>query len=169
MNDTLKGIIIGVVSGLITSGIVYTITKQFIWELSFPLWIWLIVTSGILALIYLARIVIRKYRVYNLVSELNEGVFGDSFVYSWRFKRGKNGIYSVYGYEATDIHTKKPLYEMNNDRVHTGGHEVPEETIKMFLQLILIANINKKMGEKLKPILEYLHWTENSQMHKLLH
>ncbi len=169
MNDTVKGIIIGVVSGLITSGIVYTITKQFIWELSFPLWMWLIVTSGIVALIYLARIVIRKYRVYNLVSEFNEGVLGDSFVYTWRYKRSKNGFYSAYGYEATDIHTKKPLDEMNNDRVHTCGHEVPEETIKMFIQLILIANIDKKMGEKLKPILEYLNWTENSQIHKLLH
>ena len=76
MNDTVKGIIIGVVSGLITSGIVYTITKQFIWELSFPLWIWLIVTSGIVALIYLARIVIRKYRVYQLLRIFICFIFG---------------------------------------------------------------------------------------------
>ena len=50
-----------------------------------------------------------------------------------------------------------------------NGHEVPEETIKMFIQLILIANIDKKMEEKLRPVLEYLHWTENSQYHNLLH
>lgn len=29
MNDTVKGIIIGIISGLITSGIVYAITEKF--------------------------------------------------------------------------------------------------------------------------------------------
>ena len=58
---------------------------------------------------------------------------------------------------------------MNNNRIITCGHEVPEETIKMFIQLILIANIDKKMGEQLQPTLEYLNWVENSQYHKLLH
>ena len=64
---------------------------------------------------------------------------------------------------------KKTLSEMNNERVHTCGHEVPEDTIKLFIQLIIITNVNKKMGKKLFPLLEYLHWTENSQRHNLLH
>lgn len=169
MNDTIKGIIIGIVSSLIASGIMYFITKQLLWNLALPIWLWLVISLGIVLLIYIIRIAIREYRVYNLITEFTEGRFGDSFVYTWRYKRSKNGFYSAYGYEATDIHTKKPLDEMNNDRVHTCGHEVPEETIKMFIQLILIANIDKKMEEKLRPVLEYLHWTENSQMHQLLH
>ena len=58
---------------------------------------------------------------------------------------------------------------MNNERVHTLGHEIPEETIKMILQLWLMGSMNKKMGERLKLVLEYLHWVENSQYHNLLH
>lgn len=165
MNDTLKGILIGIVSGLITSGIVYAITKQFVWNMTLPLWIWLAFTSGLVLLIYMVRVVARRYRIYNLVSEFTEGRFGDSYEYTWRFKRSKHGIYRAYGYEATDIHTKRPLAELHND----FGHEVPEETIKMILQLWLIGSVDKKMGEKLKPILEYLNWVENSQMHQLLH
>ena len=58
---------------------------------------------------------------------------------------------------------------MNNERVVTIGHEVPEETIKMILQLWLIGSMDKKMGERLKPVLEYLNWVEDSQKHQLLH
>lgn len=169
MNDTLKGILIGIVSGLITSGIVYAITEQFIWNMSLPLWIWLAFTSGLALLIYLVRVAVREYRIYNLISEFTEGRFGDSYEYTWRFKRSKYGIYRAYGYEATDIHTKRPLAEMNNERVVTFGHEVPEETIKMILQLWLIGSMDKKMGERLKPVLEYLNWVEDSQKHSLLH
>ena len=169
MNDIVKGIIIGVFSGLITSGIVYAITEQLIWTVSLPLWIWLAITAGILLVIYISRIIIREYRVYNIISEFTEGIFGDSYEYTWKFKRSKYGIYRAYGYEATEIHLKRTLNEMNNERVHTSGHEVPESTIKMILQLWLIASMDKKMGEKLKPVLEYLNWVENSQMHQLLH
>jgi hypothetical protein len=58
---------------------------------------------------------------------------------------------------------------MNNGKRFTCGHEVPEETIKMFIQLIIVANIDKKMGKTLQPVLEYLHWIEDSQKHSLLH
>lgn len=169
MNDIIKGIIIGVVSSLIASGIMYFITKQLLWNLSLPIWLWLVISFGLIFIIYIIRVVIRQRRIYNFISEFTEGRFGDSYEYTWRFKRSKHGIHRAFGYEATDIRTKKPLNEMNNDRVHTCGHEVPEHTIKMFIQLIIIANIDKKLGEQLKPVLEYLHWTENSQMHQLLH
>jgi len=43
------------------------------------------------------------------------------------------------------------------------------DTIKMFIQLIIVANIDKKMGKTLMPVLDFLHWVENSQYHKLLH
>lgn len=94
----------------------------------------------------------------------------------WRFfclymeiQKNSNGRYSVYGYEPTEIRTKKSLSEMNNERVHTCGHEVPEDTIKLFIQLTIIINVNKIMGKKLFPLLRYLHWTENLQRHNLLH
>lgn len=169
MNDIVKGILIGVVSGLITSGIVYAITERIIWNVSLPLWIWLAISSGMTLLIFIVRALIREYRVYSLVSEFTEGRFGNSFEYTWKFKRSRHGYYRAYGYEATDIHTRKPLVDMNNERVVTIGHEVPEETIKMILQLWLIASVDKKMGERLKPVLEYLNWVEDSQKHVLLH
>lgn len=169
MNNIVKGIIIGIISGLITSGIVYALTEKFIWNVSVPLWIWVAITVGIVFVIYITRIIIREYRVYNLISEFTEGRFGDSYEYTWKFKRSKYGAYRSYGYEATEIRLKKPLAEMNNEKVHTLGHEVPEETIKMILQLWLMGSMNKKMGERLKPVLEYLHWVENSQYHNLLH
>lgn len=168
MNDTIKGIIIGVVSSLIASGIMYSITKQLLWNLSLPIWLWLVISFGLVLLIYIIRVVIRQYRIYNLISEFTEGRFGDSCTYTWSYKRSSHGKYRAYGYEATNIQMKKQKRD-NNVFDLANGHEVPEETIKMFIQLILIANIDKKMEEKLKPVLEYLHWTENSQYHNLLH
>ena len=105
------------------------------------------------------------FQVRKIISEFTESAFGDSFVYTWKYKKSSNGRYSVYGYEPIEIRTKKSLSEMNNERVHTCGHEVPEDTIKLFIQLIIIINVNKKMGKKLLPLLEYLQWTENSQLH----
>ena len=58
---------------------------------------------------------------------------------------------------------------MNNDRTITLGHEIPEETIKMIIQLLIIANIDKKKGSQLKNVLKYLDWTEDSSKHQLLH
>ncbi len=48
---------------------------------------------------------------------------------------------------------------MNNGKTITFGHEVPETTIKMIIQLLIIANVDKKKGAKLKNVLEYLYWT----------
>lgn len=169
MNDTLKGIIIGVVSGLISSGIFYALTKQFLWNVSLPLWVWLSITAGTLLLIFAIKAIIRKWRIYNFISEFTEYSFGDSYVYTWNYKRSKHGRYRAFGYEATNIRTKTPLGEMNNCGIITFGHEVPEETIKMYIQLVMIANIDKKIGETLGPVLEYLNWIEDSQKHQLLH
>ena len=64
---------------------------------------------------------------------------------------------------------KKTLSEMNNGNTITFGHEVPETTIKMIIQLLIIANVDKKMGKQLKNVIEYLYWTEDSSKHTLLH
>lgn len=169
MNDTFKGIIIGVISSLIASGIIYAIAESFVWEFLLPLWIWLCISLGILVLIYAIRKIVICYKVKNFISEYTEGAFGDSYIYTWKYKRTRKGQYSAYGYEATDIRTKKPLAEMNNDRTITLGHEIPEETIKMIIQLLIIANIDKKKGSQLKNVLKYLDWTEDSSKHQLLH
>lgn len=169
MNDTFKGIIIGVISSLIASGIIYAITESFVWSFTLPLWIWLCISLSIFLLTYTIRKVVICCKVKNFISEFTEGSFGNSYVYTWKYKRCRKGEYSAYGYEATDIHTKKPLAEMNNDRTITLGHEIPEETIKMIIQLLIIANIDKKKGSQLKNVLKYLDWTEDSSKHQLLH
>ena len=169
MNDTFKGIIIGVISSLIASGIVYAITESFVWNFSLPLWIWLCISLGIFVLIYSIHKIVIYHKVKNFISEYTEGAFGDSYVYTWKYKRSRKGQYSAYGYEAIDIRTKTPLSEMNNDKTITFGHKVPETTIKMIIQLLIIANVDKKKGAKLKNVLEYLYWTEDSSKHTLLH
>lgn len=163
----LKNIILGITASLITSCITSTLTK--IWDIQLPLWMSLIALVGVLVLGYATHYIILWYRVKKIISEFTESAFGDSFIYTWKYKKSSNGRYSAYGYEPTEIRTKKPLSEMNNERVYTFGHEIPEDTIKLFIQLIIITNVDKKMGEKLSPLLEYLHWTENSQHHNLLH
>ena len=169
MNDIFKGIIIGVTSSLIASGIVYAITEAFVWNFSLPIWIWLCISLGIFVLVYAIRKIVICYKVKSFISEYTEGAFGDSYVYTWKYKRTRNGQYSAYGYEATDIRTKTPLSEMNNGKVITVGHEIPETKIKMIIQLLMIANIDKKMGKQLNNVLEYLYWIEDSSKHTLLH
>lgn len=164
MNTELRGIIIGILSGLIT----YLLTETFNWEINLSLWKWCFITIVIILLICIIRYLFFKIKLKRITEEFTEASFGDSYIYTWRFKRSK-GKYSAYGYEATDIRTKRPLSELNNETRFTFGHEVPEETIKLFIQLILIANIDKKIGLYLKPLLEYLNWTEDSQKHQLLH
>lgn len=56
---------------------------------------------------------------------------------------------------------------MNNEHTITFGHKVPEETIKMFIQLELIIMVDKRIGNTLLPVLEYLNWTENNQKYPL--
>lgn len=162
-----KDIIIGVTGGLITFSITSILTK--IWDIQFPLWIWLIVLVGVLFLGYAVHYMILRNRAKKIISEFTESAFGDSFVYTWKYKKSPNGRYSAYGYEPTEIRTKKSLSEMNNEKMHTCGHEVPEDTIKLFIQLIVIINVNKTMGKKLLPLLEHLQWTESSQHHNLFH
>lgn len=165
MTESLKGIIIGTISSLMATGIIYILGCN----ATLPLWIWLASTTVLVLLIFITKWIVKKRRIKNFISEFTECSLGNSYVYTWKYRRSKHGIHSVYGYEAIDIHTQKPLNEMNNEKTITFGHEVPDETIKIFIQLVMIANIDKKMGEKLKPVLDYLNWIEDSQKHQLLH
>lgn len=122
-----KKIIIGVTGGLITFCITSILTET--WDIQLPLWIWLIVLVGVLVLGYAIHCLNLWYRVRKIISGFTESAFGDSFIYTWKYKKSSKGRYSVYGYEPTEIRTKKSLSEMNNERVHTLGHEIPEDTL----------------------------------------
>ena len=80
MNDTLKGIIIGVISSLIASGIIYAITESFVWNFPLPLWIWLCISLGIFVLLDAIRKIVICHKVKVFMSEFTEGAFGDSYV-----------------------------------------------------------------------------------------
>lgn len=157
-----KGFITGFISSVIASGFIWLITRKLTWNIELPLWIWLSGTLCVLMFVYLFCLLVQRVRVIRAISEYKEGVFGDSYEYTWEYKRSK-GIYSVYGYEPYKIRTKRPLSELNNEHTITIGHEVPESTIKMFIQLMLISKIDKKTGEKLMPVINYLNWMENKQ------
>lgn len=91
MNDTFKGIIIGVISSLIASGIIYAITESFVWNFTLPLWIWLCISLSIFLLTYTIRKVVICCKVKNFISEFTEGSFGNSYVYTWKYKRCRKG------------------------------------------------------------------------------
>lgn len=164
MTELLKDIIIGIISGLITTSII-----RITWNATIPLWAWLLSTILLILLIYLIKYIVQKIRVNRFISEFTECSLGDSCVYKWKYKRNRKGRYSAYGYEATDIQKKTLPSETNNEKVFICGHDVSEETIKLFVQLCMLATIDKKMSGKLKPTLEYLNWIEDSQKHQLLH
>ena len=151
MYDTTKGILIGVVSSLIATGIVFAIT--FVWNISVPVWMWLSITVGVVLLLCFIKHLIVRRRINLIISEYTEGAFGNSYVYIWKYRKSRKGLYSAYGYEATEICLKNSL---SDNRIITIGHEVPEETIKLYIQLIIIANVNKRMGIQLQPVLNFI-------------
>ena len=166
---SVKEICFGVVVTLIATYVYNIVTNTNLWNVHIPIWMCVSIIIGIAMLYYAIRLAVTQYRIRTFISEFTECAFGDSYVYTWKYQHSRNGRYSAYGYEATDIHIKKPSSETNNRKIVMYGHDIPEETIKMFIQLIVVANIDKKMGKTLTPVLEYLHWTEDSQKHKLLH
>lgn len=76
-----KDIIVGLITFCITS-----ILKE-IWDIQLPLWIWLIVLVGVFGLGYAIYRLFLWYRVRRIISEFTESAFGDSFVYTWKYKK----------------------------------------------------------------------------------
>ncbi len=165
----MKEMFKGVISSLIATGMIYAINKVCELDFSYPLWIWLSISVGILVIIYIVQKIVICYKAKNFMLKFTEGSFGDSYIYTWKYKRNRQGQYSAYGYEATDIRTKTPLNELQDKKKFILGHEAPESTIKMIIQLLLITNVDKKMGKQLKNVIEHLYWTEDSSKHALLH
>lgn len=161
-----KSILTGVVSSLIAAGICWFTSEKLLWCLSIPLWMWLIVTLIVAIVIILVCSIVKKHRITQAISEYKEGTFGDSYEYTWEYRKS-NGPYSVYGYEPYQIRTKRPVAELNNEHTITYGHEVFEDNIKRIIQITIICMVDKKMKDKLQPTLEYLHYIEDSRYHKL--
>ena len=168
--ETIKGIIIGVISSLIASGIFYSITEKWLWNYNFPVWLWLSVTVGAYLIYRLVTYLIFRRRLNGVLSEFKEGFMGDSFPYTWEYKKSK-GPYSIYGYEPYNIRikdeTKEKLSKPNNYVV--CGHDVPEYALKRYIQLSVIYKMNKKLQVFLLPTLEYLNYTQDSQKHQIIY
>ena len=167
--ENIKGLVIGVIGSLIASGIIYFFTKEWLWNYKIPVWIWL-AASAVAYLVYrFIRWIILKKRLKDILSEYKEGVLGDSFPYTWEYKKS-NGPYSVYGYEPYNIKIKDETKEkLSKPNTYVCGHDVPEDALKRFIQLSVIYMMNKRLQAFILPTLEYLNYTQDSQKHKILY
>lgn len=167
--ENIKGLVIGVIGSLIASGIIYFFTKEWLWNYKIPVWIWL-AASAVAYLVYrIIRWIILKKRLKDILSEYKEGVLGDSFPYTWEYKKS-NGPYSVYGYEPYNIKIKDETKEkLSKPNTYVCGHDVPEDALKRFIQLSVIYMMNKRLQSFILPTLEYLNYTQDSQKHKILY
>ncbi len=167
--ENIKGIIIGVIGSLIASGIVYSFTKKWLWNYNIPVWIWLIILFTAYLMYIIIRYLIFKKRLNNIISEYKEGCIGDSFPYTWEYKKS-NSPYSVYGYEPYNIRIKdetKELLSQQNAYVFSG-HKVSEDTLKRYIQLQIVYLMNKKLQPYLKFSLQFLNYAQDSQKHQIL-
>ena len=167
--ENFKGLVIGVIGSLIASGIIYFFTKEWLWNYKIPVWIWL-AASAVAYLVYrIIRWIILKKRLKDILSEYKEGVLGDSFPYTWEYKKS-NGPYSVYGYEPYNIKIKDETKEkLSKPNTYVCGHDVPEDALKRFIQLSVIYMMNKRLQAFILPTLEYLNYTQDSRKHKILY
>ena len=167
--ETIKGVIIGVISSLIASGILYSITKEWLWNYDFPIWLWLSVTIVVYLIYKLSKYLIFRKRLNDILSEYKEGFIGDSFPYTWEYKKS-NGPYNVYGYEPYNVKIKEETKEkLSKPNTYICGHDVPEDTLKRYIQLSIIYMMNKELKTFILPTLEYLNYTQDSQKHKIIY
>lgn len=166
--EAINGIIIGVISSLIASGILNSITEKWLWNYNFPVWLWLSVTVGMYLIYKLIKYLIFKRRLNNILLEFKEGYMGDSFTYTWEYK--SNGPYSVYGYEPYNIKIKDETKEkLSKPNTYVCGHDVPEDALKRYIQLSVMYVMNKRLQAFILPTLEYLNYTQDSQKHKIIY
>ena len=167
--DIVRSFISGIFSSLIASGIIYFFTKEWLWNYNLPLWIWLSITVGIYLIYKLILYIIFKSRLNNIISEYKEGTIGDSFPYTWEYKKS-TGPYSIYGYEPYNIKIKEETKEnLSKPNTYVCGHDVREEALKRFIQVQIVWMMNKNLQAYLLPTLEYLNYTQDSQKHEILY
>lgn len=167
--ENIKGVIIGVIGSLIASGIVYSLTKEWLWNYNITVWIWLAASSVAYLVYRIIQWIILKKRLKDILSEYKEGVLGDSFPYTWEYKKSK-GPYSVYGYEPYNIKIKEETKEkLSKPNTYVCGHDVPEDALKRYIQLSVIYRMNKRLQTFILPTLEYLNYTQDSQKHQIIY
>lgn len=167
--ETIKGIIIGIISSLIASGIIYFCTKEWLWNYHIPIWIWLTISVAVYGLYEGISYLKHVRRLKGILSEFKECAIGDSFPYTWEYKKG-NGPYSVYGYEPYNIKIKEETKEkMSKPNTYVCGHDVSEDTLKRFIQLYVVYRMNKDLRPYIQLSLEYLNYTQDSQKHQILY
>lgn len=167
--ENIKGLVIGVIGSLIASGIIYFFTKEWLWNYKIPVWIWLSASSVAYLVYRIIQWIIFKKRLKDILSEYKEGVLGDSFPYTWGYKKSK-GPYSVYGYEPYNIKIKDETKEkLSKPNTYVCGHDVPEDALKRFIQLSVIYMMNKRLQAFILPTLEYLNYTQDSRKHQILY
>lgn len=168
--ETIKGIIIGVISSLIASGLIYFFTKEWIWNYNIPLWICLVLTILVYLLFKLTGYLRFKHRLQHILSEYREGYIGNTYPYTWEFRKSK-GEYNVYGYEPYQIRIKDETKErLSQPNVYVfDGHDVPEVALKRYIQLQIVYAMNNDIRTYIMPTLEYLHFTQDSQKHQIIY
>ncbi len=103
MRDNLiKSLLVSVISGLITTVIIFILEKTQVLNVSIPLWLYLTLTCVVFGIVLFVLSIINYFHIQKITNTFKESSFGDSYVYTWEYKRGK-GKYSVYGYEPYKI------------------------------------------------------------------
>ncbi|MDE6083095.1 MAG: hypothetical protein K2G11_01275 [Muribaculaceae bacterium] len=169
MKNDIRNTIMGVIGSLIASGIVYFFTKERLWNYNIPVWLWLSITIGVYLIYKLSKYLIFWSRLKGILSEFKEGNMGDSFPYTWEYKKSK-GPYSVYGYEPYNFkvtdETKVMLSEPNVQIF--SGHYVPEYVLKRYIQLQIVYKMNKKLQPFLIESLKFLDYAQDAHKHTVL-
>lgn len=167
--EIVKSVVSGVISSLITSGILYFFTKKWLWNYYFPMWLWLLAIVGVYLIYKSISYLLFKRKLNNIIPEYKEGCLGDSFPYTWEYKKS-NDIYSVYGYEPYNIKIKEETKEkLSKPTTYVCGHDVPEDALKRYIQLRIIYMMNKELQTFILPTLVYLNYTQDSQKHQIIY
>ena len=75
IKHTVYGIVIGVISSLIASGIVYAATEILLWNVRVPLWIWLLGSVIVLCVVQIVICLKQYFHIKNVIAEYTEGYF----------------------------------------------------------------------------------------------
>lgn len=159
MRSFSSNVVIGIISNLIFALISYIVEPYFEWNIQIPLWACFTIMAGLVLLIWIFYYGIRQYRIHKAIKTYNYGTFGNSYLYKWDYVKNPSGI---YGYEPINIQIAESRTEPNdsNTLVFTRTHPVKEQKIKIFIRLTLMWMVEKSQKERLQPVIEYLHWTE---------
>lgn len=159
MKQFFENIGIGLFSNVVLAGLTFLGQNYFDWNLQIPLWLCFIIAASIILVEKIVRYYIRKCRIRKAISTYNYGCFGNSYLYKWEYVKNPKGL---YGYEPIGIQVadSKTSIDTPNNIVYHAGHDVDESKIKLIIRLSLIGLVEKNSKEKIQPILDYLHWTE---------